>query len=94
MAEKTDEQRARELATQDLEDIQTLRGTPAFERYFERRVNGMVATKADAVLHDLKLTPETLWRARLEYLAMRDVALLLTQDEGACRRLLSEGADA
>lgn len=94
MAAPTDEQKARERAIQDLEDIETLKGTPAFARYFERRVLGMLETHADKILHDRNLNCDQLFQTRLEYLAMRDVSLMLVQDEASIQRQLGQAEGA
>ena len=93
MAKESDSVRARALASQDLEDIESLKSNPAFQRYFERRILGQLAALRETVLHDIKLDRDTLWEARLKYLATLEVSIILLQDESACKRMLVESRE-
>jgi hypothetical protein len=84
---------AKKRATDDLNDIETLRKIPAFNRYFSRRIWEEVDKLLEKVLHDKKLTPEKLHEARLLYLAAKETAELLTGDEAACRRLIDSSSE-
>lgn len=94
MAEPTlDDVKARARAVADLEDISALRGTPAFARYFERRIADELKKLSDLLLYDRGQTKETLWETRQRFLATFDVSQIVAQDEASCTKMLSEGAD-
>lgn len=85
---QSDASKSRARAAQDVEDIDSLKANPAFQRYFERQVIARVSESREAVLHDKKLDREGLWNAREKYFAILDVSTMLLKDEGACKGML------
>jgi hypothetical protein len=79
---------AKTRAVQDLEDIEKLKKTPAYTRYFERRVLEELEKRREKVLHDRQLSKDELWEARLLYLAARDTATMMASEEAACRNVI------
>lgn len=93
MSKPTPESKQRALASRDVEDIESLRKTPAFQRYFERRVLGELNRHRDVLLYEKNLTKDQLWEARLKFDAAYDLSIMLLQDEAACRRLIIPSQD-
>jgi hypothetical protein len=85
---KADERKAGALAAQDLEDIRTLKKSPAWSRYWERVVVGEVQRLRERILTDRKLTKDELWEERLKFFAQLDLSQRILQDEAACRSII------
>jgi hypothetical protein len=82
--------RSRELAERDLKDIQALRDSEAFRRYFLRRLKDRMdrlnaAFRYDPLSHEDR---EVHRRLVNEY---DELLKLLDQDEAACRSTLGHG---
>ncbi len=88
LTEKNQAAKSRALASRDLEDIEALRKFPPFTRMFGRRITEELEKLRNDLLYNRELTPETLWEKRLKFLAHYDVAMLLFQDETACRSVI------
>lgn len=79
----------RQRAQKDLEDINTLRNSESFQRYFVRRLTERhdklaVDFKYEKVSHEER---EVLRRLVLEY--EQEIAQLMAKDELACRAVLT-----
>jgi hypothetical protein len=79
---------AKKRAQQDMEDIARLKGTPAFQRYFERRVTDKVTAQRERLLHDPKLTDAQLGEERRKLWALEEVAGMLDTDQAAAQRVI------
>lgn len=88
MSEPNEDVKSKQRAQQDIEDIERLKKTPAFTRYFERRLLEELSKRREKVLHDKQLTKDQLWEERLLYLAMKDVSTMLVGEEAACRNII------
>lgn len=84
---RTETAQARARASRDLDDIESLRKHPAFQRYWERRIVGEMKIKSDVILYDRTKTRDEIWELLAQFRAAYDVALTLLQDEALCRNL-------
>ncbi len=85
---KADERKAGALAAQDLEDIRTLKKSPAWSRYWARQVVGPADRLRDRILTDSKLTKDELWELRIRFEERLDVVNTIIRDEAACRSII------
>lgn len=90
--QQSEESKSKSRANQDLEDIETLRKNPAFQRYFERRIIGELTKYRDEVLYNRALGKDDLYEARKQFLAVLDVSKMLYEDEAGCRNILESGS--
>lgn len=90
MENTNEDLKSRQRAKQDVEDIETLKKTPAFQRYYQRRIANELKAKADKVLYDSD-SKEEAWEALLEFRALYTTAKMLIVDEAACRRMVEDG---
>ena len=76
-------------SAQDLDDIRLLQKTPAFERYFIRRLEERKATFRVAILEDDGLTAEEREIHRRIYQEYSNILSLTKQDEVNAKKLLN-----
>jgi uncharacterized protein (DUF1810 family) len=77
-------------AREDLDDIRTLRRTPAFVRYFLRRLAELDAAPAERLLGP-RMERETYLEMLARHHALRDVLGLLDADEAANKSIAHPG---
>lgn len=77
-------------ARDDLDDIRTLRRTPAFARYFLRRLAELDAAPAERLLGP-RLEREAYVETLARHHALRDVLGLLAADEAANQSIVHPG---
>jgi hypothetical protein len=84
---------AKKRAQDDLNDIDALKRSEPFTRFFIRRVNEELRKAQDTILTDRTLTPEQLHEERLRYFAYSDTSRLMEREEAACRSILGPPKD-
>jgi len=80
---------AKEIAVHDLADINALRESEPFKRYWIRRMNERHAKLATAFKYD-KMSHEERENRRQLVLEYEDIARMMEKDEEACQKLLSQ----
>jgi hypothetical protein len=84
---------ARKRAHDDLTDIEALQRSEPFNRYFLRRLKEELKKREEKVLTDKTLTKDQLLEERIAYMAQREIATMLSQEEAACRNVIGPGGD-
>lgn len=86
---RTEQQQQLDLAQRDLGDIDALRRSPPFTRYFLRRLDEKLAPLEQAILND-DLPDEVLRAKRMERKILQGIRKLLDTDEAGCRGIIEQ----
>lgn len=85
---------SRQKAQETREDIDRLKGTAAFSRYYVARQQQRLEEAREHVLHGTFVSAQELWEARLIFQEREDAAGMLARDEAGARSTLGDEADA
>jgi hypothetical protein len=84
-------QREKQRAAEDIADIEALAKTPAFERYWVRRLNERYRTELASALHGGNA--ETREQARVRAVLLEQITKMPAEDRMAAQKVLERAED-